>query len=235
VSSRVRVLAAALAVGAIVVTSLIVVNRQEGTSVESATPAATGTEGTAGSDIDFPAIRTPAELAHGRTLGSPDAAVTLDLWSDYQCPACDAFAGSVTPELVKHYIRPGKARLVIHDMTTIGNESLGASISARCAERQGKYWEYHDLLFANQAPENSGVFTQERSRQFATALGLDLGDFSKCLEDVTVEDAVIAETKAGLDQGIKETPSLYVDGELVPSANRWDAISSAIDAALAGR
>src|SRR5262249_13630525 len=96
-----------------------------------------------GPPIDVPRVRTPYDKTIGRAVGSPTAPVQLDLWSDYQCPACDAFAGSVMPELVKTYIDPGKARLTIHDMTTIGNESLGASISARCAERQGKYWQYH--------------------------------------------------------------------------------------------
>jgi len=188
---------------------------------------------TNGPKIDRPAVLSPYGMARGMSLGASDAPVQLNLWSDYQCPACDAFAGSVMPELVKNYLATGKAQLTIHGLATIGNESLGAAISARCAGRQGKYWQYHDLLYANQAPENSGAFTHARSKQFAAALGLDAGSFGTCLDDTTVEDAVTTETKTGLDQGVKQTPTLYVNGTAVGSANSWEEIKAAIDAALA--
>jgi protein-disulfide isomerase len=231
----VRLAATALALGAVLVVLLVALSGGEGSS-DDATPTTTTptiTHPLSTAPFDEPAVRTPTDLADGRSLGSPDAPVQLDLWSDYQCPACDAFAGSVTPELVERYIRPGKARLTIHDMISIGEESLGAAISARCAEKQGKFWEYHDLLFANQAPEeNSGTFTHGRSRQFAAALDLDLDLFTVCLADTTVEDAVLAESKQGLSQGVKETPTLYVNGKIANPANSWGPVSTAIEAAL---
>jgi len=188
---------------------------------------------TKGPKIERPAVFSPYGMARAMSVGAPDAPVRLDLWADYQCPACDAFAGSVMPMLVKDYLAKGEAQLTFHDLATIGNESLGAAISARCAGRQGKYWQYHDLLYANQQPENSGTFTHARSRQFAAALGLDLGRFGACLKNTDVEDAVTAETKQGLNQGVKQTPTLYVNGKTVASANSWEDISAAIDAALA--
>jgi protein-disulfide isomerase len=224
------VTAAAVVVGGLLVVLLVVLNRGQGSSGE-ATPSTT-TTATSTAAIVIPVVQTPHDLADGRNVGSPDAPVQLDLWSDYQCPACDAFAGSVMPELVKNYIRAGRARLTIHDMVTIGNESLGASISARCAERQGTYWQYHDLLFANQAPENSGALTRARSQQFARALDLDIEEFTACLDDTSVQDAVNLDMKAGFDKGVTETPSLFVNGKLLSSANSWAPISSAIDAAL---
>jgi protein-disulfide isomerase len=228
-----RVTMAAVALGGVLVVLLVVLNRGQGSSAE-ATPSTTTSTGatTPTAPIAVPLVHSPIDLAHGRSLGSADAPVQLDLWADFQCPACDAFAGSVAPELVKRYIRPGKARLTFHDMAYLGNESLGAAISARCAERQGKFWEYHDLLFANQAPENSGAFTKERSRQFASKLDLDLDAFTACFEDTSIEDGVLAEAKQGIDQGITETPTLYVNGKIVRPANSWDPISAAINAAL---
>jgi protein-disulfide isomerase len=225
-----RVTMAAVALGGLVVVLFVVLNRGQGSSAE-ATPSTT-TTATSTAPIVIPVVQTPIDLAHGRSLGSADAPVQLDLWADFQCPACDAFAGSVTPQLVREYIRPGKARLTFHDMAYLGNESLGAAISARCADRQGKFWEYHDLLFANQAPENSGTFTKDRSKQFADKLGLDVDAFAACFEDTTVEDAVYAESKQGIDQGVPETPTLYVNGKIANPANSWGPISSAIDAAL---
>jgi len=234
------IVAGALLVAAVLVVAAVLLASGESSDggVRSAapvnvTPGRLVLRTTKGPTIERPAVLSPYGAARGMSLGSPDAPVRLDLWSDYQCPACDAFAGSVAPNLVKDYIASGKAQLTIHDLATIGNESLGAAISARCAGRQGKYWQYHDLLYANQAPENSGKFTHARSKQFAAALGLDAGKFAQCLNDVSVEDAVNAETKAGLDQGVKQTPTLYVNGKAVASANSWEQITAAIDAALA--
>jgi protein-disulfide isomerase len=185
-----------------------------------------------GPPIDEPAHTTPPDLAFGRSLGSPDAPVQMDVWADFQCPACDAFTGSVEPYLIDTYIRPGNARLTFHDIATIGNESLGAAIAARCADRQGKFWQYHDLLFANQAAENSGAFTRARSQQFAQSLGLDLVAFTACLDDTDVEDAVRAETLSGLSSGVAETPTLFVNGVIVKPATSSAAINAAVEAAL---
>jgi protein-disulfide isomerase len=140
----------------------------------------------------------------------------------------------VEPYLIDKYIRPGKARLTFHDVATIGQESLGAAISARCADRQGKFWQYHDLLFANQEAENSGAFTRDRSRQFAQSLGLDVAAFTACLDDTEIEAAVRQETEQGLGSGVKETPTLFINGSIVKPATSSEAIDSAIATALNG-
>jgi protein-disulfide isomerase len=198
----------------------------------SGSPGGSPVPAVSGPPIETPARTTPPDLAFGRSIGSPDAPVQMDVWADFQCPACDAFTGSVEPYLIDTYIRPGLARLTFHDIATIGEESLGAAISARCADRQGKFWQYHDLLFANQAAENSGVFTRARSQQFAQALGLDLVAFTACLDDQEVANAVQQETTQGLGSGIKETPTLFVNGNIVQPATSSSAISSAMDAVL---
>lgn len=201
---------------------------------EVASASASSSDGptSAAIHIDTPAFPTPTDLAFGRSLGSPNAPVQLDVWEDFQCPACDAFTGSVEPYLVEKYIRPGTARLTFHDIATIGEESFGAAIGARCADRQGKFWPYHDLLFANQAPENSGTLTKDRSKAFAQAVGIDIVAFTACLEDPDVADAVIAETRQGLASGITETPTLLANGIKVSPATSSAAIDAAVATAL---
>jgi predicted DsbA family dithiol-disulfide isomerase len=197
-------------------------------------PPTLGPLPTTGLPIATPAAVKPAEFAFGRSLGRPDAPVQLDLWVDYQCPACGRFYRSIEPALVQVYIQTGKVRLNFHDFAFIGPESTSMAIGARCAERQGSFWAYHDLLFANLAsPENGGAFTRERLTELAAALGLDVDAFWTCLDDPDVADAVRADTTDAYDRRIPEIPWLLVAGVNARPATSWQAITTAIDAALA--
>ena len=88
----------------------------------------------------------------------------------------------VEPELVKRYVDEGKVKLVWRDFAWIGEESRLAAQAARCAGRQGMFWEYHDHLYNNQRGENRGQFAAANLRQFAATLGLDSPSFDSCLE-----------------------------------------------------
>src|SRR4051794_10018496 len=107
-------------------------------------PAAPGTRTAAG--ILVPATGTPESIAFGRSLGRPDAPVHLIVWSDFQCPACKAFADTNEPQLIRDYVTAGKLRLDYRDLVIIGPESAAAAAAARCADQQGKFWPYHDVL-----------------------------------------------------------------------------------------
>jgi protein-disulfide isomerase len=199
-----------------------------------------GTTPATGRLID-PAEPAPAALATARTLGPADAKVTIDLYADYQCPNCAAYAAQVEPRLVNQYVRTGSARMVFHDMAFLGsgsdpakNESIQAAVAARCAEDQGKFWAYQEYLFANQGPvENGGTFKRSLFDSIADRLGLDRTAFDTCLADPAKTAAVQADTEASIKAGIMGTPTLVVNGTALTS---WglDAASAAIDAALAG-
>ena len=179
-----------------------------------------------------PVATTPPSLEHDRTLGSADAPVKMDVWSDFQCPFCNQFWTTVEPKLVSTYVAPGEVQLIYHDYTFLGQESIDAAIAARCADRQGKFWEYHDYLYANQGTENSGAFAPPRLTQFAEAIGLNMTTWSACLQDPTVAAANQAETTQGQASGITGTPTILVAGVKVASYD-YASISAAIDAALA--
>jgi protein-disulfide isomerase len=204
------------------------------TANRSSTPAPTNSAGL----IVAPSATTPADIpSSGRTLGNPNAPVTIDIWIDYQCPTCRDFALQVMPQLIERYVRPGKARIVVHDMIVIdgyggGTESAHAAIAASCAAEQGKFWQYQDWLWANQETEDSGTFSEDRLVVFAGNVGLDTQAFSQCLADGTHAAQVQAESSAAGSAGITGTPSIEVNGALVQSYD-FATLSAAIEAAAA--
>ncbi len=178
-----------------------------------------------------PAATTPPTLAHDRELGPASAPVTLDVWSDFQCPFCEQFWTASEPRIVSTYVATGQVRLVYHDFTFIGQESLDAAVAARCADRQGRFWQYHDLLFANQAKENSGAFSADRLAAMAGTAGLDVGEWQHCLADESVSQAITQETNVGRSTGVNGTPAIFVNGVKATGFD-FPTVASAIDAAL---
>ena len=114
--------------------------------------------------------------------------MTLELWTDFQCPICGQFARTVEPALVSKYVTPGTLRIVHHDAAFQGaksdaayDESVEPAAGARCAAIQGRYWPFQDWTFANQYGENRGAFAAERLTAIATAAGLDIGGWQACV------------------------------------------------------
>ena len=80
-------------------------------------------------------------------LGSPDAPVTIIEFGDYQCPSCKKWFLDSKPQIISNLIDTGKANLIFIDIALLGKDSLPASAATYCAEEQGQYWNYHDLLY----------------------------------------------------------------------------------------
>jgi protein-disulfide isomerase len=190
-------------------------------------------QGSTPTSIITPTIRVPSSLAHDRTIGDANAKVSIDVWSDFQCPACASYWTLVNPQVITNYIQPGQARLTYHDYAFIGPESLSAAVAARCANKQGPtdFWSYHDFLYANRTGENVGAFTTDRLVAMAKADGLNTTTFSSCLNDQSVANAVTAETDQGKSMGINGTPTIYVNGTELASYD-YGTVSAAIDKAL---
>jgi protein-disulfide isomerase len=222
--------AGALVVGLVLVILLVV---RPGSS--SGQPSDSGNP----SGLVKPDVTFPAALANGRSIGKADAPVTLDVWADFQCPFCGQFARTVEPQIVTNYVAKGTVRLVAHDFSFIGarrdpDESTDAAVAARCADRQGKFWGYYQLLFWNQgATENSGAFAPPRLLAMADLLGLDRAAFSSCLDDPTLATAVAAETAAGQQAGVSSTPTTIINGSAVVGLKDYAAMASLIEAAAA--
>jgi protein-disulfide isomerase len=190
--------------------------------------------------LEHPASTTPIELAAGRSLGRADAPVTLDVWSDFQCPACGQFARTVVPSLIREYVTPGTLRIVYHDAAFQGrraggayDESVEAAAGARCAAEVGGYWAFHDWLFANQSGENDGAFALERLRTIATAAGLALTAWDACRATGEQQAAVRNETGQAVTLGVNATPTMFLNGETIVGLHTATELGAKIEAAAA--
>ncbi len=112
-----------------------------------------------------------------------------------------------------------------------GPESTQAAEAALCALDQGKFWAYHDTLFANQGQENSGAFSKSRLKEMAKVAGLDTGQFNDCLDSGKHRDEVQKLTQDAVSKGVTSTPSVEVNGKLI-DYNGYASVRDAIEAAL---
>jgi protein-disulfide isomerase len=185
-------------------------------------------------ELTEPTATTPGEVADGLFLGAADAPVTVDLWSDFQCPACGLFTKTMEPALVRDYVVTGKVRLAYHDLSFLGSESVDAAIAARVAAQSNKFWAYHDYLFANQRGEQQGAFNQARLEAIATTIGLDVNEFRAGQRDPAIRQALQATQAAGSAAGVAQTPTLVVGSQKFSGVPRTYAdLKAAIDQALA--
>jgi protein-disulfide isomerase len=170
-----------------------------------------------------PANPVPVSIArNGTTLGTSNAPVKMETWEDFQCPYCDIWTLQWEPNLIRDFVAPGTMTYTFNNYAFLGdghkpNESLDAAVAASCADDQGKFWEYHDWLYANQNPngENRGWFVTSTFDAIAAKVGLNQATFDTCLADPAKASAVQAERTAGSALGVDETPTIFVNGKIV--------------------
>ncbi|HSA97453.1 MAG TPA: thioredoxin domain-containing protein [Candidatus Nitrosotenuis sp.] len=113
-------------------------------------------------------------------LGDANAPITIVEFGDYQCFFCNKFFHDTEDSIVENYVKTGKAKILFKDFTIIGQDSVVAAHAAHCAEEQGKFWEYHDILYNHWTGENNGWASSENQLKFASDLGLDVAKFTEC-------------------------------------------------------
>lgn len=187
--------------------------------------------------VELPGVDDPQQLfrmARGVEQGDPDAPVKLYEFSDYQCPWCARFALDIKPLLTVSYIETGKVLYVYYDfpLIQIHKHSFLAARAARCAADQGKYWEYHDRLFAEQARWSAQGSVTDDFVGYATAEGLDRQAFEQCLKSDRHADVVTANLRLAEQLGVQGTPTLYINGKLIRSLSGWEQLRDLIDAEL---
>ena len=119
------------------------------------------------------------------------------------------------PELEKKYIENSTLRLEWRDFPWLGQESVNAAVAARAAQEQGKFWEYHDILYQNQKGENRGAFSDENLIGFAQEAGLDVERFDAALKSGKYEAVVQKVFRDAQDAGIQGTPSFNINGQVL--------------------
>lgn len=175
------------------------------------------------------------ELARGVQQGDPNAPVKLYEFSDYQCPWCARFGLDIKPLLNANYIETGKVLFVYYDfpLIQIHKHSFLAARAARCAGDQGRYWEYHDRLLAEQPRWSARGNVTGDFIAYAVAVGLDRPAFEQCLKSDRHADVVTANLRLAEQLGVQGTPTLYINGKLVRSLSGWEQLRDLIEAELA--
>ena len=123
-------------------------------------------------------------------------------------------------------------RFVFRNLAFIGPESLRAAEAGECANEQDRFWDYHDKLFAEQAGENSGTFSDDNLKRFASELGLNTQQFNDCLDTNKYQAKVQQEIAQAQRLGIRSTPSVFVNGQLIENGSNYQALQAAIEKAL---
>jgi protein-disulfide isomerase len=164
------------------------------------------------------------------TKGPAAAPVTVFEWSDYECPFCQR-AQDVLQRLQGEF--PDTVRFVFKDFPLRSHpNALPAALAARCAGAQGRYWEYHDLLFVGQ-PD----LARDHLVGYARRVGLDASAFIECLDSGRYRDAVLAEQREGREAGVRATPTFFINQRKIEGALPLEEFRDAIKQALrdAGR
>ena len=145
------------------------------------------------------------------------------------------FARSAIPQLVQEYVNPGKVRYVFKYFPFLGEESYYAAEASECASDQGKFWEYHDLLFSRWRGEGVGTFLPDKLKGYAAEMALDSDAFSACLDTRRHEPTVLADKRDGAQAGVKYTPTLFLNGQVISPVGDYEQLKTKIEDALAGR
>ena len=146
-------------------------------------------------------------------LGPEDAPITLVEFTDYECPFCGRHFRDTAPRILSQY--DGRIKYVVLNfpLSTIHPGAQKAALAAECAHDQGKFWEYHDMLFRNQA-------------------ALDTVAFSTCLDSGAKRQQVLSDFQLGQSVGVSGTPMFFVNGQPLLGARPFSSFQRMIDAAL---
>ena len=128
-------------------------------------------------------------------------------------------------------MKDGTLRLEWKDFPYQGRESVDAALAARAAQAQGKFWEYHDLIYANQSSGNSGGYSEESLTALAEEAGLDVDRFRRDLESARYEAAVQADFEEGQGLGISGTPTFFINGSVLVGLQPLATFEEAIEEA----
>lgn len=143
-------------------------------------------------------------------FGDNNAPITIIEWGDYQCTFCYKFHKDTLNKIDEEYIETGKVKLFFKDFPLNGPDSVMAAEASYCAHDQKKYWQYHDELYKNWGGERTGWITRGSLESFATTVGLNLNEFTTCLDNKKYSDHVLSSYELGQEIGIDATPSFLV-------------------------
>ena len=151
-------------------------------------------------------------LENNPSQGPVDAPIILVEFSDYLCPYCARFHAETLTPLLEHY--GDNVRFIYREYPIIGGQaSVDISTAAACANLQGKYWEFADLIWANRLSQDRPAIDGAMLANFGTTLELDMDSYNTCREDGTGLNLVIADFDDGRLYNVSATPGFFISGE----------------------
>jgi protein-disulfide isomerase len=166
----------------------------------------------------------------GYIKGSPSAPVEITEYADYQCPFCQTFATLQMPTIEERLIRTGRLRWRYRDFPLQQHQwARLASHSAACADEQGKYWEQHQQIYDGQSEWSVARDAGDLFRDYAKAVGLDLGRYDECMQSGKYAGRIQASLEEGTRLGVSSTPTLLVGDRLYRGRIDSDAIRKLVD------
>jgi protein-disulfide isomerase len=175
----------------------------------------------------------PADWINRDVMGNPDAAVTVQTWEDFLCPACQQWGSRVRSDLINDYIKTGQVKMEFHHfplpMHAPGSE-MGA-MAAECAADQNAFWPYHDRLFQEAEQGGQKALQLERLVNYAKDMGLDDKEFLQCMTSQKYRDEVTASVTEATALGLDSTPTVLVNGQAM-SPFDYNALKAEIDRLL---
>ncbi len=167
---------------------------------------------------------------NGPKRGTDKAPVTLIEFSDFQCSFCRKFWQTTLPLLDKKYISTGKLKFIYRHFAVLGKSSEVAAQGVECAGEQGKFWEYHDKLFASAG--SPLAFTDGKLKGYAKEVGLKSQAFNQCLDSGKHLKKVEGETAIAGLLGARGTPAFFLNGQLLVGAQPFEVFESLIEEEL---
>ena len=174
----------------------------------------------------------------GPSLGSPDAPVTINVFTDLQCSTCDAYELNTVDPLITEYARGSDARLEFHNYSLGQADVTQAAYAATAAGEQDVEWQFAELFFRNQDEAPNGTVTEQFLNDIGNAINsftnLDLGTWHQDMGSSTVKERVDTDQKLAAQYGLRvEAPSIVVDGPNGTKVLQDGPSKQQVDAAVA--
>ncbi len=165
--------------------------------------------------------------------GKKDAPVTIVEFTDYQCPFCGRYVKEAYQNIIKDYVDKGKVRYILRNLPLpFHKHSEDAAVAAYCAGKQGKYWEMHDKLFANQKEWEGLSDAKDTFIKYGKDLGIDI---KACLDDEAVKKEIGKDLEMARKIGANGTPTFFINGKMLVGAQPFTAFKTMIEEALKGK
>lgn len=172
-------------------------------------------------------------IRQANVQGNPNAPVQIVEFGDFGCIFCTRFYQQTLSRIIDKYVKTGQANLVYKHFPIVSLHPGAdlAAVASECAADQGKFWEFHNVLFER----NTKGFTSVTLAQMALDLQLDVPNFTSCLNNGTTSSRMTADMAEGRSLNVGGTPTFYINGQAVVGAQPYEVFDRAISQALAKR